>query len=79
MEALGNCLKIQKSKFHDFEAFKAFYQAKYGKEYFEDEDPMPFLVFERDPKTKDFKANKQKSVLPKNAINQLPDEFNRFS
>lgn len=47
----------------------AAYQAKHGKEYMEDDEPMPFLVYERDPKTKEFKQNKQKSILPKSAIN----------
>ena len=37
------------------------------------------LYFEKDSKTKEYKANKQLSVLSKASMNQLPDEYNKFS
>ena len=40
---------------------------------------MPMLYFEKDSKTKEYKANKQLSVLSKASMNQLPDEYNKFS
>lgn len=52
---------------------------KYGKHYVEDLDPMPFMVFDRDPKTKEIRANKAKSVIPKSAINQIPEEFSSYN
>lgn len=39
----------------------------------------PLLVYERDPRSGLFKFNPQKSVIPRSALNQLPDEFNRYS
>lgn len=48
-------------------------------EYKEDEDPLPYMVFERDPRTREFRPNKVKSVLPRSAINFLPDEYQRCS
>jgi hypothetical protein len=42
-------------------------------------EPLPFVVYERDEKTKEFKINKQKSMLSKSAFNSLPDEYNKFS
>jgi hypothetical protein len=52
---------------------------KYGKEYIEDLEPLPYMVFEWDPRYREFRPNKQKSVLPRSALNQLPDEYNKFT
>lgn len=37
----------------------------YGKNYVEEKEPQPFMVFDRDPKTGVFRPNKQRSYLPK--------------
>lgn len=60
-------------------AFLESYKAKHGKEYLEDLEPLPSMVFEWDPRYREFKANKQKSVLPRSALNSLPDEYSKFS
>lgn len=45
------------------------YQSKNGREYIEDQEPLPVMIYERDPRTKEFKANKQKSIIPKSVLN----------
>lgn len=45
----------------------------------EEIEMSPFLVYERDPRTGHFKFNLQKSVIPRSALNDLPNEYNRYS
>jgi hypothetical protein len=75
---------VQRCKILDEATWQAEYVSLYGKpfrmDYKEEEiEVPPLLVYEREPRSGLFKFNPQKSVIPRSALNQLPDEFNRYS
>jgi len=81
---LIDCVSVSKCKIYDESTFQAEYQNVYGKAYRtdikEEEIEMPpMMIYERDPRSGFFKVNLQKSIIPRSALSQLPDEFYRFS
>ncbi len=78
-EILQNCLVINKSKYYDYDATCDDYFQKTGKVYHEESDPPVFHVFEYDRSVRVFRPNRQHSVIPRAAINFLPEEYSKFS
>lgn len=64
----------------EFADFNREYLIHFGKNYVEDMEPSPFMIFDRDPKTGVFRPNKQRSYLPKGTVSTVyPEELSRFS
>lgn len=61
-------MNITKSKVYEYAEINARYLQVYGKNYVEDQEPQPFMIFDRDPKTGQFRPNKARSYLPKGSV-----------